>query len=105
MISDHYCATYRVARGFAPDAIVLFGAHGGMAVSKLLHGYHGDVERIFRIINNAFNDGWWRDKITITKLAQISDQFDKATTAPLSLSTPGAFTQRGELGTAREEEW
>jgi len=70
-VVEHYFAAYEAKRGDKP----LFRAPDGKAVKNLLDAVHGDVDTACRIIDNAFADNFWAQKVTIRKIASDPSQF------------------------------
>lgn len=69
---ERYFVAYDRARGVRP----LVDGADFRAMQRLLEKADGDYERAGRIIERAFADSWWRDKVTIREIARNAARFD-----------------------------
>jgi hypothetical protein len=69
---ERYFAAYERVRGVRP----LVDGADFRAMQRLLEKAGGDYDRAGRIIDRAFADSWWRDKVTIRDIATNAARFD-----------------------------
>jgi hypothetical protein len=68
----HWTKAFEASRGVKYR---FMGARDGKSIKSLLATFEDDAEAVCKVIDNAFADGFWGNKITLGKLASDPNQF------------------------------